>query len=126
MNTKSKEKVRLSEDEAIDISIRKWKKLKGVKSEKDIDLIHLEYKIYINNCPLCEMFFYERSQELEFCVGCPLVIINGNYDNSISGCIQIGHPFDDWLYAIDCKEFEEVENHRLRVLKLLEKAKDER
>ena len=89
---------------ALEGSIAKWEAIvAGTGTDEGID-----------NCPLCQVFFYEQDASGELCEGCPVKEKTGQ-----TGCE--GSPYEDWreipyIYGDEAKRLAQAELDFLRSL----------
>lgn len=79
--------MKLTETEALDISIEHWERLKKTGSEvkrTKADIKKYGYMLY--DCALCE---YDAQQSGGFCSACP-------YCKEFGSCYRGGQPFKNW------------------------------
>jgi hypothetical protein len=126
MNKKRKPDILLQE--AYDLVKLKWELIiKELESnnEESIDYIYDdichrdEFNKLINCCAYCHLYFNDHN-DFE-CEGCPLVIDN-DYDEKI-GCISVGHPFDEFMCALDSNDLEMALLEAKDLLELIEETK---
>ena len=89
----------LTKKHAIELSILKWEFIvENNGSSFGLIEIYPELKSLMSYCGLCHKYNNKLGGKFNSCYGCPLVMINNNYNYNECGCSQREHLYRNWFY----------------------------